>query len=172
MDSNNEQSSLNVFWNKLQQLKFEITYLSLHFKRCVNISRTIKYVNVGLTTLSSSLLMCFSSIKPFVFSFSSFIIALQVFSAISKIFPYEKRQNELRELNNELEDVYNRMEYDWRILFNENKTSSEINDYINKYTSEISHLERHYLKDDVLPEIKRIIQLAEQKTSDYFRNFI
>lgn len=168
----NEELALNTFWNKLQQLKFEITYLSLHFKRCVSISRIVKYLIVGLTTLSSGILISFNSIQSLVISFSIIIIALQVFSAVSDMFPYEKRKNEIRELSNELEDLYNQMEDDWRMLFNESKSTSEINDYIKKYATNISHLERNYLKDDALPEIKKITKLAELKTSDYFKNFI
>lgn len=132
----------------------------------------MKYLIVGLTALSSGVLISFNSIKPLVISCSVIIIVLQAFSAISDIFPYEKRKNELRELGNELEDLYNKMEYDWRILFNEKKTVAEINDYIDKYATNISHLERNYLKDDALPEIEKIKQIAELKTSDYFKNFI
>lgn len=168
----NEEYALNIFWNRLQQLKFDIIYLSLQFKRCVTISRTIKYLIVGLTTLSSGILIGFYSIKQLAIACSVFIIFLQVFSAVSEYFPFEKRKDEIRELCNELEELYNKMEYDWRILFNDDKSTSEINEYINSYASNITKLEKYYLKDDALPEIKKITQKAEFKTSEYFKNFI
>lgn len=162
----------SIYWHKLQQLKFDIIYYSLHFNRCIFLIRIIKYILAGLTSLSFALLMGFSEIKGIVFSCGIIGIIMQVFIAISNIFPYEDRKNDLREMSNELDKLYNEMENDWNQISNGEINLEDIKDIIKKYTCKQSEIQKNYLKNDLLPEKKRIINLANKKVEEYFKNFI
>ena len=165
-------SMQNIFWNKLQQFKFDLIYYSLHFSRCTFFIRAIKYISAGGTVVVTSIWLNWKEINTVSLICAIIIIALQALSAVSELFPFENRKQEIREMTDELDALYIIMEDDWRKITNGEYSVDEIMELIKKYENEQAQIKRHYFKDDSLPEISKIIDSATEKTTDYFKNFI
>ena len=99
------------------------------------------------------------------------ILVSQVISAISEKFPYESRKLELREMLDELEPLYLKMEDDWRSIQNLKMLNNKIQEAIQKYDRKQAEIKRHYFKDDALPEREKIRTQADDLTEEYFKYF-
>jgi len=161
----------NTFWLKLQQSKFDLIYYGLHFNSCAKISRWIKYVIIGITSLATGAWMAWDGLPIVKTTCAIIILASQVISAISEKFPYESRKLELRELIAELEPLYLEMENDWRSIQNLKMPNSKIQETIQHYDKKQAEIKRHYFKDDSLPEPDKFRLLANEKTEEYFNYF-
>lgn len=160
------------FWNKLQQIKFEIIYYNLHMAECVKISRLIKIISICLTVLSTSLLLGFYNILTIRIVCAIIIVIVPIFNALSENLPYEKRAIELREMSVEYNRVYNVMETDWRKIANGEISYGDINLLIQDYDIKFSEIDAHYFKNDALPDNKKVEEKANQKAEDYFKNLV
>lgn len=160
-----------AFWRKLQQFRFDLFYYNNHYKNCVTTQRWIKYVVVGLTSASTLIWMQWSTSHTVTTVCSVSILVLQVFNAISDLFPFNNRRDELRSLTDDLDPLYIEMESTWRKIAEGKLTLSEIYRSVDDFAQRRLQIERNYLKNDALPERKRIRKNAENKTHDYFENF-
>ena len=172
-----EQTTVNskmvqeTFWKNLQQFKFDLCYYCCHYQRCITVTRLIKYVVAGLTTASTLVWMECAEISSVTTICSFVIIALQVFNAVSDLFPFTNRKDELRDLANDLDPLYIEMESTWRKIANGEYTVSEISQMIDEYASKQLQIQKNYLKNDFLKDHKRIVAKAEKQTQEYFENF-
>ena len=160
-----------TFWRKLQLSKFDLIYYGLHFNNCTKISRRIKYVIIGVTSLATGAWMTWNDIAIVGTICAIIILAAQVVSAISEKLPYEARKLELREMIAELESVYLEMENDWRSIQNLKMSNPKIQETIQKYDKKQSEIKQHYFKDDSLPDIDTLRLQADEKTEEYFKYF-
>lgn len=167
-----EMTLYNAFWGKMQQFKFDIFYYDEHFKRCVSISRIIKYSIAAVTSLATGAWMNWNHITAIGITCGVIILLLQTFSAILEWMPFEKRKLELRELSAELESLYIEMETDWRKVQALELTNAEIRTLIHNYSSRQAEISKHYFKDDALPLKENIRTKADDLTEEYFRNFV
>lgn len=161
-----------TFWNKMQNLKYDIIYYTLHFNRCVKISKTIKYIVIFLTALSFGLLMTFSFLKAILYVCGILGIVLQIFNAVSDELPFELRKNDLREMSNKLDALYHEMEMDWLKIANAEIYYEEIESKIKDYGVRQREIQNNYLKNDFLPEKEKIKNLADIKLEEYFKNLL
>lgn len=164
------EATYNAFWSKMQQFKFDIVYYCVHFNACININRKIKYFVVFTTAIFTGIWMKWHTLSRINTVCGVAIIALQALSAISELFPYEKRKNELRELIAELEPLYLEMENDWRRI-----NSCEVDDEyarvaLDKYAKKQIEIKNHFFKDDTLPEKEKYRTKADNLTEEYFKN--
>ena len=162
----------NAFWNKLQQFKFDLFYYDEHFKRCIFVSRAIKYSIIGATTLATGAWMSWNSITGICIACAIMILLLQAASAVSELLPFEKRKLELRELSAELEALYIDMEADWRKVQALEVTNENIRALMQSYASKQANINKHYFKDDALPQIEKLRVNADNLTEEYFKHFI
>lgn len=160
-----------AFWFKLQQFKFDLFYYSNHYKNCVTILKWIKYVATVLTAASTFIWIEWSAVPPIPMICSTIILVLQVFNAVSDLFPFSHRKDELRDLANDLDPLYIEMESTWRKIAEGELTASGIYQSIDDFANKRLQIERNYLKNDTLPERKHIKRKAEAQTHDYFANF-
>lgn len=167
-----DEQLYNVFWNKLQQTKFDIIYFSEYFNYYTKISRVIKYIIVGVTTLATGVWMTWGSVPAVVTICGIVILALQVISAVSEHFPYESRKLELREMLAELNPLYLEMENDWRTIYSLKMSNSKIQEAIYRYELKQEEIKRHYFKDDALPDNEKLRNKADEKTEEYFKYFV
>lgn len=167
-----DENLYNIFWNKLQQTKFDIFYYDEHFRRCTKITRYIKYFIVGATAIATGIWTGFGDVGIVPEICACVIIFLQAISAVSDLFPHEKRKTELREISIELEKLYIDMEMDWRKTQRLEISNDEIEEKIQGYALEQLNISQHYFKDDALPEKERIRLKVDVKTEEYFNNFI
>lgn len=160
-----------AYWNNLQQLKFDIFYYDEHFKDCVLISKKIKYVIVGLTSLATGAWIGWSSNSIICIICAIFIWLLQGVSAVSDFFPYENRKQELRDLTAELEPLYIDMETDWRKIQALEISNDGISSRIHKYALHKANIRKHFFKDDALPIKEKLWTRADDMTEEYFKSF-
>lgn len=160
-----------AFWSKLQQAKFDIVYYSLHFNRYVVVSRVIRYMIIGATSLATGTWMTWNGIPIIRKICSIAILILQAISAVSEWFPYESRKTELSEMLAELEPLYINMENDWRSIYGLKMSNPKIQEAIQSYDKRQADIKRHYFKNDALPEIEKLRIKADEKTEEYFKFF-
>lgn len=159
-----------TFWNNLQQFKFDLFYYNNHYERCITILKWIKYIVVGLTTLSTLVWIKWSSISPIPTICSIVILVLQVFNAISDLFPFSNRKDELRDLTNDLDPLYIEMESTWRRIAEGELTPTEVKHSIDDFAHKRLQIGKNYLKNDFLIERKKIVEKTEKQTREYFDN--
>ena len=167
-----DETLYNAFWNKFQQLRFDIFYYDEHFKNCVSISRAIKYSIVGMTSLATGAWMGWNNISGIAITCAIVIWALQALSAITEWFPFEKRKSELRELSIEFEHLYIEMESDWRKIQAVEYSDEDVRKLIQEYALKQADITKHYFKDDALPQKEKVWRKADELTEEYFKNFI
>ena len=167
-----EQFFPEQFWKTLQQQKHNIIYYELHAERCTRWLRALKYITAGLSAIASIVGINFIGSSCQLVAIIVTIVALLLDFLVVMIdqFPFEKRRSELRELIRELKDDYINMENDWYSIVNGKYTETEISELLSKYKRIFNNKEKPYLKDDVLPEKKRLIRKAEKITREYFEN--
>lgn len=168
----NEFKTQKNFWLKLQQFKFDLIYYNLHFSHCIAVMRGIKYISAGLTTVTTGIWIQWNDVKAISTICAIVIFLLQAFSTLSELLPFDKRRDELREMVNELEPLYIKMENDWRKIANGEMTESKIFRLSNNYDYKQAAIEKHYLKTDSLTPREYIRKKADDRTEEYFKNFI
>lgn len=159
-----------MFWNNLQQFKFDLFYYNNHYKKCISILRGIKYIVSGLTAVSTGVWITWSSISPIPIICTIIILALQAFNAISDYLPFAQRKDELRDLTNDLDPLYIEMESTWRRIVEGELSTTEINQSVYDFAHKRLQIEKNYLKNDFLKEHKKIVDKTEKQTQDYFDN--
>lgn len=167
-----DETLYNAFWNKLQQFKFDLYYYDEHFKRCIFISRTIKYSIIVATALATGAWMSWNSITGICVTCAIAIWLLQAISAVLEWLPFEKRKLELRELSIELEPLYIDMEADWRRVQALEVTNEDVRVLIQSYALKQANISKHYFKDDALPQIEKLWANADDLTEEYFKHFV
>ena len=167
-----DEQLYNVFWSKLQQAKFDIVYYSEYFNHYTKISRVLKYITIGATSLVTGVWLNWGSVSAVGTICGVAILVLQVISAISEKFPYETRKLELRELLAELDPLYLEMENDWRSIYGLKMSNSKIQEAIHRYELKQAEIKRHYFKDDALPDNEKLRTKADEKTEEFFKHFV
>ena len=167
-----DETLYNAFWSKLQQLKFDVIYYDVHFKRCVKNSRTIKYLVATVTSLATGAWMNWNNLPKVGVVCAVLIWILQAFSAFSEWLPFEKRKSELRELSTELDALYIEMEADWRKIQSSEMTNDKIRELLPNYAHKQANISKHYFKDDALPTSEKMRTKADELTEDYFKHFV
>ena len=158
------------FWNKLQELKYEIIYLSLHFRRCIKFLNIIRYIETGTTALCVGLIMFFSQTKWVIIVCGVISLLMQIIIAFAKDTPLSTRKDELREMGHDLDLLYNEMERDWSKISNGQIAQIEIAEGIKRYADKKSNIEKNYFKNDALPEKQDLLDKANDMTEAYFLN--
>ena len=74
-------------------------------------------------------------------------------------------------MSNLLDPIYSDMEQDWYAIANGEVLKNEIEKKIRVYEQRRQAVQQHFLKNDTLPERKRILQKAEEETAAYFAKF-
>lgn len=167
-----DETLYNAFWHKLQQFKFDLYYYDEHFKRCIFVSRTIKYSIIAATTLATGAWMNWNSMPGICVACAIMILLLQAASAVSELLPFEKRKLELRELSTELEPLYIDMEADWRKVQALEVTNEDIRALMQSYALKQANISKHYFKDDALPQKEKLWANADNLTEEYFKHFV
>lgn len=162
----------NAYWSKLQQFKFDLIYYDVQFKACVKACRFIKYGIIGITTLATGAWVTWGDLSAIKVVCAIIIWLLQGISAISEVFPFNKRKLELRELSTELEPIYIQMESDWRKIQCMQITNDEISGLMESYAQKQAEIIKHYFKNDALPLKEKYHVEADNLTEEYFKYFV
>lgn len=165
------QRQAQHFWIKLTQFKFDLNYFQRHFGACVVASRWLRIsISVG-TVLATGAWMNWYDVKWVKVLCLVVILLLQGLNTMGEFLPYDRRKQELREMSNLLDPIYDEMEHDWYSIANGELLKDEIEEKLKGYEQRRRDIQQHFLKDDTLPERKRLLEKTEEATDAYFSKF-
>lgn len=155
------------FWSKLGQLKFDLILYSYHFSACVGFLRWSRIGTAVLTAFATGAwiqwkdIACINTICPII------ILVLQTFNAGVEFLPYDNRKQELRELVDSLEPLYNEMERDWGLIVLGALTVEQIENKAYEYQNRRTSIAKYYLKNDAISNKGWIVQKAKKEADKY-----
>lgn len=158
-----------TYWHKLTQFKFDLNYYSFHFSFCVKTMRRIRISSAVMTALVTGAWMNWNELTPVRLTCAIIILVLQAISAGAELLPYDRRKQEIREMLNLLGPVYDEMEADWVKISDGQFTKQDIQNKTYEYAAKRRDIHQHFLKDDALPEKKKLEKKADEETSAYFK---
>ena len=155
-----------IYWKKLTQSKYALCYFDANFSRCVKIDRFIK---IFCAVASSAAIAAWAAWQNLSFWWGLIIVISQVVTAVNEVLPYKKRIKELSDLRSELTPIYNNMERSWHDVANGSLTEEEINELCYSYIEQWNQTDDIYFKSDVLPQIKKCMEIAEAEKELYYK---
>lgn len=170
MEISSEENVKSYFWKKLNQFRFDLYYFGLHFKSCIFWLRFIRISLAVLTAIVTGAWLGWHEIKWIGIGCPIAILILQAITAGTEWLPFDDRKIELREMIDLLEPLYNDMEQTWEKIVVGDLTIEEIKEATTSFETRIAVIKLGFLKNDALPEIKRVFEKAKSKTDDYFEN--
>ena len=162
--------SLQNYWSKMGQLKFDLFYYSFHFELCILILRSLHIGTAVITAAAAGAWMGWNSVGWIKIVCPIVILALQVLNVGVELLPYDNRKQELRDLIGALEPLYNKVERDWSIISYGDLGWQEIEEKVFSFRNENSEIAKNYFKNDSLPQVKHIIKRAKTAADNYMRN--
>lgn len=164
-----ETKTQELYWHKMTQFKFDLNYYACHFSFCVKTMRTIRISIAVITALSTAIWMEWNAVEHLSGICAGIIIVLQVLSTCTELLPYDKRKQEIRDLQNLLSPVYDAMEKDWSKISDGQYTKEEIRNKVYDYSAKNREIHQHFFKDDSLPLSKKLERKAEKLTTEYYK---
>ena len=155
------------FWVKLGQLKFDLILYSCHFSVCVAFPRWSRIATAVLTVVVTGAWIQWKDISVITTICPIIILILQAFNAGLEFQPYENRKQELRELIDLLEPLYNEMERDWNLISLGEFTTEQIEKKTHDYQNRRTNIAKNFLKNDAIPNKKRLVNKAKKETDIY-----
>lgn len=153
------------YWKYMVQMKAWIFYLDVYAEKSY---RWEQRINMFCAVASSSSIAAWVIWEKFAFLWGGVIAILHVLTAVKGFLPYNKRLAYIKPFEDELKVLYIKMEYDWYLVANGDMSEEEINKLLFDYKKTYSDIESKYLKEDVLVERSDYMELADEKTNNYF----
>lgn len=170
MDTNSSENLKHYFWKKLAQFKYDLIFYSLQFEHCVVWLRCIKIGSASLTALATGAWMGWHNVKLVSVGCPIIILILQALAAGTESLPFDARKIDLREMIDLLDPIYDKMELTWENIVIGDLTAEEIRNATHEFQTKVTDIKSRFLKNDTLPQNKRITQKAKECTDIYFKN--
>lgn len=155
------------FWAKLGQLKFDLILFSLHFSNCVAILRWSRIGTAVITSLATGAWIQWHDYSFVNIICPAIILSLQAYNAGFEILPYDNRKQELRELIDLLEPIYNEMERVWVSIVRGELTIEQIDGKLFDFQNRRTEITKNFLKNDAIPHRKMLVQKAQTEAISY-----
>ena len=158
---------MELYWNKMTQMKFHLIYLGMHYHRTVVIERRI---NIFLAVVSTGSLagIFISPIAQKIWA--CILVFVQVLTAAKPYLPFSKRIQELDKGIAALEIIYEDCEKQWVDVHERKLTENEASIAIYNYEKKWKSVDASILKEDSLPRNEKLISRADDEKNRYFRN--
>ena len=154
----------NRYWKKMMHLKYEITYFSLYFTKCVKFLQRTK---MGLAILSSAAIAAWAHFANLAILWGALIALSQVAGAIIEILPIQKRISELSSMIGQLSLLYVDMESKWNDVYSGNYSEEEINRVLYEFENKKTLIDNKYFSDDSFEKDEDIKKQAENELARY-----
>lgn len=155
------------YWRYMVQIKAWIFYIDEYSDSSY---RWDKRINIFLAITSSSSIAAWAIWNEYGFIWALLIAISQVVNAIKPHLPFSKRLEVLSRISNQLQILFNKVDYQWYKVANGELTENEINDALfdlkKQYTETIGKI----LESEPLPENEAFRKSADQKADYYFQN--
>lgn len=155
------------YWKYMVQIKAWIFYLDLYIE---NSYKWDKRINVFGAIASSTSIAAWAIWQKLSFVWAVIIAISQVLTAIKDFMPYSKRLKVLVPFIENLNFLYNKIEYNWFKVASGELTEEEINNLLYTFKDEFTNMENKNLKEETLPENDEFRKIADEKTDAYFKN--
>lgn len=155
------------YWRYMVQIKAWVFYLDLYGE---NSYKWEKRINVFSAIASSTSIAAWAIWQQLSFAWSFIIAISQVLSAIKTFLPYSRRLKSIVPFMEDLNFLYNRMEYTWFKVASGEMTEEEINEILYEFKNEYTNIENKHLKDEMLLENEKFKKKSDMKTDAYFEN--
>lgn len=155
------------FWAKLGQLKFDLILYSYHFFYCITFLRRVRIFSAVITAVVTGVWIKWKDISIITTICPIIILILQAFLAGLEYMPYENRKQELRELIDLLEPLYNEMERDWDLISLGEFSIKQIEEKTREYEDRRIEIAKNFLKNDAIPNKKSLVKQAKDEADIY-----
>lgn len=155
------------YWNYLFQIKSWTFYLNIYAD---NSYRWQRRIDCYTAITSSSSIALWAIWKKYSFIWAIFIALSQIVNAIKVYLPFSKRLEFINPFINDLQTLFNNMDYKWFQVANGELSENEINEALHLYKNKFLQLEQKYLKGNVLPENCEYLKRADEKAIAYFNS--
>ena len=156
------------YWRELTQLKEHCYYINEYIVQTQQISRLI---NCFLAITSSSSIGAWVIWQKYAFIWGAIIAISQVVNIIKQFFPFEGRLKHLPELKNELNFLTLEMEKSWFNVAEGKWTTEEMHNKRLEFKTRKTEILQKHIPNISLPDRKKYLDVAKEKTRDYFKNF-
>ena len=140
----------NRYWSSMTDKKYNLFYIQLHFNKVVMVNRAIKII---MAIASCSSIAAWTIWQQYAYVWGVIIAVSQVIGAINEFLPYQKRIEELSNLESEWSVVFLSMEKKWYSVANGKLTDNEINDLLFEFENDWNIISDKYFKEDALPQV-------------------
>lgn len=158
--------TMQLYWNKMTQMKFHLIYIGYHYRRNICIERVINILLAIVSTGSLGGLFLTSFQK----TWAIILVLTQVLTAAKPYLPYSTRITELDKEITSLGIIYSEVERKWRDVFSGKYDDNEVNEIIYDYVKKWDAIVAENLKGDSLPRKKKFIEQANEENHLYFES--
>lgn len=155
------------YWKYMVQIKAWIFYLDLYVESSYKWERRI---NIFSALVSSTSIAAWAIWTKFAYFWAVIIAAFQVLTVVKEFLPYSKRLKTLVPFMEELKFLYNRMEGNWFEVSSGELDDAEMNKMLYEFKTHFTKMENKYFKEIILLESKKIREIADIKTDEYFKS--
>lgn len=156
------------YWQELYDIKVHVNYLEIYL---LNTEKIDKCINAFLAIASSSSIAGWAIWKEYQFIWASIIVLSQVMNAIKIYLPYSTRMKSLSKILKELEIISIDFEEKWFDISEGCYTAEEINKLQFELKKKKTSIMQKYLDHTILPDEKKYMQRAEDKTQAEINNY-
>lgn len=156
------------YWRELTQLKEHCYYINEYIIQTQHISR---WINSFLAITSSSSIGAWVIWQKYAFIWGAIIAFSQVVNIIKQFFPFEARLRHLPELKNELDFLFLEMEKSWFNVAEGKWTNEETHSKRLEFKTKKAEILEKHIPNTTLPDKKKYLSVAKEKTRYYFSNF-
>lgn len=156
----------NRYWSSMTEKKYNLFYIQLHFNKVVMVNRAIKII---MAIASCSSIAAWTIWQQYAYVWGVIIAVSQVIGAINEFLPYQKRIEELSNLESEWSVVFLSMEKKWYSVANGKLTDNEINDLLFEFENDWNIISDKYFKEDALPQVEKYQKIANEQMVEYIK---
>jgi len=156
------------YWKFLQQLRFSIFYLIIYSDSSYKWDRRI---NIFTAIASSSSIAAWVIWDKYALIWSAIIAVAQVINVIKIYLPFSKRLEMIHPFIFDLQALYSEAEYKWFKVANGELAEDEINEDLYQLKTKYNGIEQLYTKANVFVDNKKFKAIANEQTTEFFKNF-
>ncbi len=156
---------MDEYWSCMTQMKYNQIYLKHHHRLNANIVRIISAIQMVIGTGA----LCFlqnTALEKILFIS---LACSQILSAVKPYLPYEKRLSELGKGIALLAELYSEIELQWNDVCSGKISENEAAKLATEYKRKWDKIDSSMLKEDSLPNIKKIRDKANAEKDVYFK---
>lgn len=149
----------------MQKVRFAIFYLDRYADDAYKKNWAIKVVTA---VASSGSIAGWAVCQKLEHLWAVVIAVSQVINTIKDSLPYNTRLKNIEQAQLPLKLLYNKIELNWLSVDSGELTEKQINELLHEFQKEYIEIESQSFKGDINLNNKKLVQMANKQTDDYF----